>query len=106
MNINAIEKALVAFRDKQVTDGTKCTGLRIRIGEQSFIIGDCWNCRVDSATKAVLDKKSKTLTLSFHYESDEPRPRTEIIDCDHVFGICVESSRDSEVPPDVTVEIL
>jgi len=106
MNINAIEKALVAFRDKQVEDGMKCTGLRIRVDDNgAYILGNCCFEKI-SATKAVLDKESNTLTLTFHHESDEPRPRTEIIDCDHVSMITVESSREVEVSTDGMVEIL
>lgn len=106
MNIDIIEKALVAFRDKKVTDGAKCTGLSIRVGERVFILGNCWDDCTKSASKAVLNKGANTLTLCYHYESDEPRPRIELVDCGHVSGISVESSRDAEVITDGMVEIL
>jgi len=106
MNINVIEEALVAFRDKKVTDGARCTGLRIRVENRLYAIGRCWNTDVKCASKVSLNKATGTLTLSYCYESDDPRPRIELVDCGQVSGIAVESSRDAEVSTDGMVEIL
>ena len=106
MNINKIEEALVAFRDKKVIDGARCTGLCIRLGTRTYAIGRCWDTDCKSASKVVLDKTTGTLTLSYCYDCDDIRPCTELLDCGQVTVISVEGSRDTEVSVDGTVEIL